>query len=214
MRAISDRARRITLAEKEDTPYEDLLLLLLVDEISRRDSNAATRRAEQAGLDPDMVLERWDKSAKVALSAWRGPSGGPVPRPCEGPPAPSAKGPWPSSSPPSDGGLRIPQQWMTFVDEKMTMKKFPSCAGPPVLLKHLMSANAPPVSLPQAVVLQTVNSGAAYGKTITLDFTEVVVISGKWTWVTPVTPPMFETVTGVAVTWSAPPQERAVAPCD
>ena len=58
-------AERFTLAEKEDTPYEDLLLLLLVDEISRRDSNASTRRAEQAGLDPDMVLERWDKTAKV-----------------------------------------------------------------------------------------------------------------------------------------------------
>jgi DNA replication protein DnaC len=54
-----------TLAEKEDTPYEDLLVLLLTDEISRRDSNAATRRAEDAGLDPDMVLERWDKGAKV-----------------------------------------------------------------------------------------------------------------------------------------------------
>jgi len=56
---------RFTLAEKEDTPYEDLLLLLLTDEISRRDSNAALRRADQAGLDPDMVLERWDKTAKV-----------------------------------------------------------------------------------------------------------------------------------------------------
>jgi len=29
-------AERFTLAEKEDTPYEDLLLLLLADEISRR----------------------------------------------------------------------------------------------------------------------------------------------------------------------------------
>jgi DNA replication protein DnaC len=58
-------AERFTLAEKEDTPYEDLLLMLLVDEISRRDSTASIRRAEQAGLEPDMVLERWDKSAKV-----------------------------------------------------------------------------------------------------------------------------------------------------
>jgi len=58
-------AERFTLAEKDDTPYEDLLLMLLVDEISRRDSTASIRRAEQAGLDPDMVLERWDKSAKV-----------------------------------------------------------------------------------------------------------------------------------------------------
>jgi DNA replication protein DnaC len=58
-------AERFILAEKEDTPYEDLLLMLLVDEISRRDSTASIRRADQAGLDPDMVLERWDKSAKV-----------------------------------------------------------------------------------------------------------------------------------------------------
>jgi DNA replication protein DnaC len=58
-------AERFTLAEKQDTPYEDLLLMLLLDEIARRDSTASTRRAEQAGLDPEMVLERWDKSAKV-----------------------------------------------------------------------------------------------------------------------------------------------------
>lgn len=58
-------AERLSLAEKEDTPYEDLLLMLLVDEISRRDSTASIRRADQAGLDPDMVLERWDKTAKV-----------------------------------------------------------------------------------------------------------------------------------------------------
>lgn len=41
--------------------------MLLTDEISRRDSTAATRRAEQAGLDPDMVIERWDKTAKVSF---------------------------------------------------------------------------------------------------------------------------------------------------
>jgi DNA replication protein DnaC len=62
---IPTLAERLTLAEKEDAPYEDLLLLLLTDEISRRDSNAAFRRADLAGLDPDMVLERWDKTAKV-----------------------------------------------------------------------------------------------------------------------------------------------------
>jgi len=58
-------AERLTLAEKEDTPLEDLLLMLLTDEISRRETTAATRRAQEAGLDPDMVLERWDKTAKV-----------------------------------------------------------------------------------------------------------------------------------------------------
>ncbi|HUE66786.1 MAG TPA: IS21-like element helper ATPase IstB [Candidatus Acidoferrum sp.] len=60
-------AERLTLAEKHSTPLEDVLLMLLTDEISRRDSTAATRRAEQAGLDPDMVLERWDKTAKVSI---------------------------------------------------------------------------------------------------------------------------------------------------
>ena len=58
-------AERFVLAEKQDTPYEDLLLMLITDEISRRDSTASTRRADQAGLDPDMLLDRWDKSAKV-----------------------------------------------------------------------------------------------------------------------------------------------------
>lgn len=60
-------AERLTLAEKHSTPIEDVLLMLLTDEISRRDSTAATRRAEQAGLDPDMVIERWDKTAKVSF---------------------------------------------------------------------------------------------------------------------------------------------------
>jgi DNA replication protein DnaC len=56
---------RMTLAEKEDTPLEDFLLMLFSDEISRRESTATARRAQDAGLDPDMVFERWDKSAKV-----------------------------------------------------------------------------------------------------------------------------------------------------
>lgn len=56
---------RLALAQKDGTPYEDVLLLLLTDEIERRKSNAAARRSEEADLDPDMVLERWDKTAKV-----------------------------------------------------------------------------------------------------------------------------------------------------
>lgn len=56
---------RIALAEKDSTPFDDLLLLLLVDEIERRKSTAARNRAQAAGLEPDMVVERWDKTAKV-----------------------------------------------------------------------------------------------------------------------------------------------------
>ena len=56
---------RIALAEKDGIPFEELLLLLVTDEIERRKSTAAARRAQEAGLDPDMVVERWDKTAKV-----------------------------------------------------------------------------------------------------------------------------------------------------
>ena len=56
---------RLALAEQQEMPIEDVLVLLLSDEIQRRESSAATRRAAKAGLDPDMVIERWDKTAKV-----------------------------------------------------------------------------------------------------------------------------------------------------
>lgn len=56
---------RLALAREQKLPFEDVLLMLLSDEIQRRDGTAATRRAAQAGLDPDMVRERWDKTAKV-----------------------------------------------------------------------------------------------------------------------------------------------------
>lgn len=58
---------RITLAEKESLPIEDFLVGLFTDEIERRHGAAAARRADDAGLDPDMVFERWDKSAKVTF---------------------------------------------------------------------------------------------------------------------------------------------------
>jgi len=60
-------AERITLAEKQDIPIEDFLLGIFTDEVQRRQSASATRRADTAGLDPDMVFERWDKTAKVSL---------------------------------------------------------------------------------------------------------------------------------------------------
>ena len=41
------------------------MLLLLSDECQRRDSAAATTRAERALLEPDMQLERWDPTARV-----------------------------------------------------------------------------------------------------------------------------------------------------
>lgn len=58
-------AERLELARVHHTPYQDVLLMLLRDEIARRDSGATQRRAQQAGLDPDQVLLRWDPTAKV-----------------------------------------------------------------------------------------------------------------------------------------------------
>jgi DNA replication protein DnaC len=58
---------RIALAEKDRTPIQDFLLMVLGDEVSRRDAAAGSLRAHQGGLDPDMVLERWDGKAKVTF---------------------------------------------------------------------------------------------------------------------------------------------------
>ncbi len=58
---------RLLLARQSNMTYEEFLLLILRDEIDRRESTATTRRANKAGLDPDMVLERWDNTAKVSF---------------------------------------------------------------------------------------------------------------------------------------------------
>jgi DNA replication protein DnaC len=64
-RILDTLPERIAMADQAETPLQDFLLLVLSDEIARRQSTAAQRRADDAGLDPDMVMERWDKTAKV-----------------------------------------------------------------------------------------------------------------------------------------------------
>lgn len=64
---IDTLPERLTLAQKGKMGYQEMLLLVLHDEIDRRESTATTRRARDAGLEPDMVLERWDDSAKVTF---------------------------------------------------------------------------------------------------------------------------------------------------
>jgi len=47
--------------------FDDLLLMILTDEITRRDNTAADNRATEARLDSSMRLELWDKTAKVSF---------------------------------------------------------------------------------------------------------------------------------------------------
>jgi DNA replication protein DnaC len=60
---------RLLHAEQTKMAREDFLLLLLHDEIARRDSTAAERRAQAAHLPADMTFERWDATAKVRYDA-------------------------------------------------------------------------------------------------------------------------------------------------
>jgi len=58
---------RFALARQQKMPHQELLLLVLGDEASRRDATSATLRAQRAHLDPTMMLECWDDSAKVTF---------------------------------------------------------------------------------------------------------------------------------------------------
>ena len=57
---------RIVLADKQSMPFQDALLLVLSDEVARRESTSTERRSKEAGLDPTMQIERWDSTAKVS----------------------------------------------------------------------------------------------------------------------------------------------------
>jgi len=56
---------RLVLADKQTMSFEQVLLLLFTDEIGRREASATEQRVKDAGLDPQMRMEHWDKSAKV-----------------------------------------------------------------------------------------------------------------------------------------------------
>ena len=58
---------RLVLARQQKMPHQDFLLLVLGDEASRRDSNAATVRAERGRLDPQSRIENWDETSKVTF---------------------------------------------------------------------------------------------------------------------------------------------------
>jgi DNA replication protein DnaC len=66
-RILDTLPERLSLARQQKMPHQDLLLLALQDEVSRRDSVAAHSRAEKGHLDKNAQLENWDETAKVSF---------------------------------------------------------------------------------------------------------------------------------------------------
>ncbi len=58
---------RLALARQQKLPHQDFILMIMQDEVSRRDHNAVQHRASRARLEPDMLLERWDDTAEVTF---------------------------------------------------------------------------------------------------------------------------------------------------
>ena len=66
-RMLDTLPERLVLARQQKLPHQEFLLLVLSDEVTRRDGLAATLRAQRAGLDPGAQLEHWDSTAKVTF---------------------------------------------------------------------------------------------------------------------------------------------------
>jgi DNA replication protein DnaC len=58
---------RLALARQQKMPPQDFLLLVLSDEVSRRDSIMAVNRAQRGRLDSHSRIENWDDTAKVTF---------------------------------------------------------------------------------------------------------------------------------------------------
>ena len=56
---------RLALARQHSMGHAAFLELLLMDEVTRRESRSGMLRAAKAGLDPAMRLETWDESADL-----------------------------------------------------------------------------------------------------------------------------------------------------
>jgi DNA replication protein DnaC len=66
-RLLDTLPERLVLARQQKLPHQEFLLLVLADEVTRRDGLATTLRAQRAGLDPAAQLEHWDPTAKVTF---------------------------------------------------------------------------------------------------------------------------------------------------
>src|SRR3989337_1254729 len=65
-RLLDTLPERLALARQHDLSHTQFLEQLFSDEVQRRDSDSAGRRARTAKLDPSMTLDAWDDTAAVA----------------------------------------------------------------------------------------------------------------------------------------------------
>ena len=56
---------RLRQARERQMDPEDVLLVVLSNEVQRRDRQRIAMRAHKAGLDPELVFDAWDVSASV-----------------------------------------------------------------------------------------------------------------------------------------------------
>jgi DNA replication protein DnaC len=66
-RMLDTLPERLALARQQQMPHQDFMLAVFSDEVSRRDSQAVSVRAQRAHLDPSMQMELWDSTAKVTF---------------------------------------------------------------------------------------------------------------------------------------------------
>jgi DNA replication protein DnaC len=71
-KVVDTLPERLQLALQKGLSHQDVLLVVLGDEVERRESNAVSMRADKARLDPEMRLERWDPATAVTFdqSLW------------------------------------------------------------------------------------------------------------------------------------------------
>jgi DNA replication protein DnaC len=72
-RCLDTLPERLALARTAAMGHGEFLELVLADEVDRRERTSADRRANAAGLDQTMTLDRWDDTAKVTYdrNTWR-----------------------------------------------------------------------------------------------------------------------------------------------
>jgi DNA replication protein DnaC len=64
---VTTLPERLALAKTNKLSHAEFLHIVLADEVTRRDTTSAGRRARAAGLDPAMTLDRWDATANVVF---------------------------------------------------------------------------------------------------------------------------------------------------